>query len=184
MTCRPSPPSINDRSSQRAWSVLEMMIALSIASIVFAAVASISLFTARSFVAMGNYADLDRASRNALDVMSRDIRQAQHLTSYTSTRLDFTNADGTTFYYSYNSNLAKLTRVYDGVSTVMLTNCDYLTFNISQRNPSNNFTFYPASANRPDLVKLIDLSWKCSRQILGAKVNTESVQTAKIVMRN
>jgi hypothetical protein len=30
----------------------------------------------------------------------------------------------------------------------------------------------------------VDVSWKCSRQILGEKVNTESVQTAKIVMRN
>jgi len=28
------------------------------------------------------------------------------------------------------------------------------------------------------------VSWKCSRTILGAKINTESVQTAKIVLRN
>jgi hypothetical protein len=31
---------------------------------------------------------------------------------------------------------------------------------------------------------MIDVSWKCSREILGAKINTESVQTAKIVIRN
>ncbi len=184
MICCLASTRFNARRSMLAWSVFEMLIAMSIASIVFAAVASVSLFTARSFVAMGNYADLDRASRNALDVMSRDIRQAQHLTGYSSSRLDFTNLDGSTFSYIYRSNSTTLTRVYGGVATILLTNCDYLTFNISQRNPSNNFTFYPATTNRPDLAKLIDLSWKCSRQILGAKVNTESVQTAKIVMRN
>ena len=31
--------------------------------------------------------------------------------------------------------------------------------------------------------KLIKLNWTCSRTILGQAVNTESVQTAKIVMR-
>ncbi len=184
MSCRLSSARCHASRSQLAWSLLEMLIAISIASIIFAAVASVSLFTARSFVAMGNYADLDRASRNALDVMSRDIRQAQHLTGYSAGRLDFTNANGMAFSYIYSSNSATLIRDYGGVRTVLLTNCDFLTFNISQRNPSNNFTFYPADPNRPDLAKLIDLSWKCSRQILGAKVNTESVQTAKIVMRN
>ena len=31
--------------------------------------------------------------------------------------------------------------------------------------------------------KVIDLSWVCSRSILGQKANTESVQTARIVIR-
>ena len=35
-----------------------------------------------------------------------------------------------------------------------------------------------------DRCKLVDLNWRCSRQILQQKVNTESVQTAKIVIRN
>ncbi|MEJ2010407.1 MAG: hypothetical protein P8Z30_20015, partial [Acidobacteriota bacterium] len=72
---------------------------------------------------------------------------------------------------------------------VLLTNCEYLAFGISQRNPSNEFCFYPATNTTtskldPSLCKLVDVSWKCSREIFGKKVNTESVQTAKIVMRN
>ena len=31
--------------------------------------------------------------------------------------------------------------------------------------------------------KLIAVSWVCSRTILGSKMNTESVQTAKIIIR-
>jgi hypothetical protein len=66
--------------------------------------------------------------------------------------------------------------------TVLLTQCDTLFFDLSQRNPSNNFTFYPISD--PRTAKLVDVTWTCSRQLLQAKVNTESVQTAKIVIRN
>ena len=35
-----------------------------------------------------------------------------------------------------------------------------------------------------DQVKLLDVSWRCSRKVLGQKLNTESVQTSKIVIRN
>ncbi len=182
MTCRLASVRPHACRTQRAWTLLEMLIAITIATMVFAAIGTTTLFTARSFVAMGNYADLDRYSRNALDIMSSDIRQARMLTNFSPTRLDFTNLDGSTFSYYSNANTLK--RVYGGITTVLLTNLDYLSFNISQRNPSNNFTFYPVASGQVKLTKLVDVSWRCSRQILGQKVNTESVQTAKIVIRN
>jgi hypothetical protein len=30
---------------------------------------------------------------------------------------------------------------------------------------------------------VVDVTWKCSRTILGVQANTEAVQTAKIVIR-
>lgn len=48
--------------------------------------------------------------------------------------------------------------------------------------------YFPAinTAGQLDLslCKLIKVYWKCSRNILGQKVNTESVQAAQIVLRN
>jgi hypothetical protein len=48
--------------------------------------------------------------------------------------------------------------------------------------------FFPAtnSAGAYDLsvCKLINMTWKCSRTVLGSKLNTESVQTAQVVLRN
>jgi len=160
----------------------EMMIAVLVGSIVFAAVATLSIFGARSFVAMGNYADLDQASRNALDVMSRDIRQTKALNTFSATKLVFQDTDTNTLTYTYDPSARTLTRLKGTERTILLKQCDYLNFDISQRNPSNQFNFYPASSAAT--AKLIDVSWKCSRTILGAKINTESVQTAKIVIRN
>jgi hypothetical protein len=34
-----------------------------------------------------------------------------------------------------------------------------------------------------DAAKLVQVTWVCSRSILGKKVNTESVQSAKVVIR-
>ena len=63
-----------------------------------------------------------------------------------------------------------------------LAGCDQWTFSMFQRTPTNNWTFYPASDK--SLCKLIQMSWKCSRTILGKKINTEEVMTAEVVLRN
>ena len=163
-------------------SVLEMLVACGLASLVFAATAMLWVFSARSFVALGNYGDLEQASRNALDQMSREIRQTKGLNTYSPTSLTFQDWDNGSLTYVYDSNARTLTRQKNGLNTLLLGQCDYLNFNISQRNPSNNFTFY--AATNASMAKLVDVSWRCSRTILGAKINTESVQTAKIVIRN
>jgi hypothetical protein len=71
-----------------------------------------------------------------------------------------------------------------------LTECDRWDFELYQRTPKSGgtYVFYPATniAGAYDLsiCKLIDMTWKCSRTILGSKANTESVQTAQVVLRN
>jgi len=162
--------------------LVEIMITTAVGSIVLAAVMSVWLYSARSFVAMGNYADLDRVSRNALDQMSREIRSTRSLSYYNSNLLQFVDYDNAPLIYRYAPDSRQLIRRKGTTSQVLLEQCDFLTFHISQRNPSNDFTFYPTTV--PSQAKLIDVSWRCSREILGAKVNTESVQTAKIVIRN
>lgn len=184
------------RRALSAWTVLEMTLTVGIGSIVMAAVMQTSLFTSRSFVAMGNYGDLDRASRNCLDNMTRDIREAKVFGGqfYTTNYLVFTNLDRGFFAYQWDpttKTVSRLTGDFDPAhnrfvnarTTVMLTGCDFFSFRIWLRNPTNGFLF-PYSANTSAIdTKLVDVSWRCTRQIVH-QYNTESVQTAKIVLRN
>ena len=186
MTLHPS--SRKFRRPSAGLTILEMLIALTLVSIVFATVASFAAFTARSFVATGNYADLDRASRNALDALTRDIRESRELTSFTTNKLTLTANDMSIVTFEYSPSKATLTRKQGAESSVLLEQCDFLKFVIYQRKPMAGLQFYPATniagASDPSIAKLIDVSWRCSRKILALKVNTESVQTAKIVIRN
>jgi prepilin-type N-terminal cleavage/methylation domain-containing protein len=176
---------VGAKNACRAMTLVEVMVCAVIGALALAVAMKVWIFTACSFAAMQNYADLDRCSQNALDLMSRDARQSKALVSFTTNSLVFSNLDGSTpatFSYTYNPTAKTLTRVYGSDTKVLLHDCDYLTFAISQRCPSNNFTFY--SVTDPTGAKLIDVAWKCSRQIYGQKVNTESMQSAKIVIRN
>jgi Prokaryotic N-terminal methylation motif len=166
------------------FTLVELMVATGLGTLVLAGIASLTMFTARSFVALANYDELDRTSCHALDTLSTEIRQTRGITSYATNRLVFRDADGLSLTYAWDPSTGVLTREKTNTTTVLLTQCDYLCFNISQRNVSNNFIFYPAATTNLITAKLVDVSWRCSRKILGNKVNTETVQTAKTVIRN
>ena len=177
--------------------LFELLVASTICVLLASAVASFSLFNARSFAALGNYVDLDSRSRPALDKISTDIRQANGCStnfSLSSTNLTLvgTNAVSLLAYtlkYNYDSNKTVLTRTYTdakGAQTeTLLTNCTYFALSYFQRNPSNaTYDVFPVDdPSRPDLCKLIQITWGCSRSTLGKPANTESVQSARVVIR-
>jgi prepilin-type N-terminal cleavage/methylation domain-containing protein len=180
-------------AAQSGLTFIEMMISVVIGASVMAVILWLSIFFARTFMGLQNYDDLNRQGRIAIDIMTRDIRQSEHLISYSSNGtmqlLVFTNLPGSSpsgFSYRYipSTNAhGTLTRTWGAQNTVLLSNIDNLSFALSQRNPSNNFTFYPATD--PADTKLIDVSWICSLPLSGSGLtNTESIQTAEIVVRN
>ena len=67
-----------------AWTLVEMMVVVAIFSICGIALASFSMFGARSFAVLSNYAILDKANRQAMDQLTSEIRNAQKVTSYTT----------------------------------------------------------------------------------------------------
>jgi hypothetical protein len=177
MDCRTT--SINRR--RHGFTLAEFLIASGVGSLSFMVLGALSYHSGRSFVAMVNYADLETRSRNALDTMTREIRQANNLSSYTACNLTFQDFDGQPLTYTYNPDSRELARAKNGTNTTLLTECDSLSFSVFQRNPTNDFNV--VSTTNAALVKLIQLNWKCSRTIFKSKINTESVQSAKIVIR-
>lgn len=167
--------------------LVELLVATAAGLIVMGAFVAVTMNVNSMVKATGNYADLDEYSRNTLDMLSRDVRNASSVnTASSSTNLILENTyTGKQITYTWDgSNL--VTRAYGSASPQMvLTNCNYLDFDYFTRYPLNNLQFTDiTNAINPDEIKLVSVSWRCSRSILGIKMNTESVQTAQIVLRN
>lgn len=179
------------RRAAGAFTFPEVMVGLGIFTICGAALASLFLFGTRSFAAISNYAVLDKANRQAMDTMTREIRSAIMVTSYTTNPATLTllNSDTNTVVYTFNPNTLELQRSVQGSVTnqILLTNCTLLQFELYKRNPSNASytTLFPVATNNwQQEVKVIQLSWKTSMTISPtANVNSENVQTARIVIR-
>ena len=184
-------------SGRAAFTLVELMVASSVGMMVLAAVSFMSLYASRSSIAVINYTDLEAKSRYALDVISRELRQASQVLSYQSSAtlksLTLTNADqGASIVLTYDPAARTLALNKTGqASMTVLTECDRWDFGLYQRTPlvtSTNVFYYPATNSAgtldPKICKLINLSWKCSRLVAAQKLNTESVQAAQFVLRN
>ena len=162
--------------TDRGMTLTEMMVAIAVGSLVLMFMSVVFAGSARCFVATGNYVSMNCGSRNALDKMTREIRRAGNLTAYTTNRLQFTTL-ASTLVYQWDANSHQLTEWQTGSQTnILLTGCDELAFSMYKG------SLTPA-ANVSE-AKAIGVTWKCSRTILGKKMNTEDEQQALIVMRN
>jgi prepilin-type N-terminal cleavage/methylation domain-containing protein len=188
MNCQPALRAVCVRS-ERAFTLVEMMIAVGLASIVLAMVMSVYLFGLRSFAAMDNYAQLCGKSRQALDLMSRDIRQATNVLSINTNlpikSLTLGTYTGTiTYTWDSTAGVLKTIRSNAGVTTTQtnLTGCDQWSFTLYQRTPTANYVFY--TTTDLNLCKLVEMSWRCTRKTLTTSVNREEITTAQVVIRN
>jgi prepilin-type N-terminal cleavage/methylation domain-containing protein len=175
------------KSSRRAFTLVELLVAIAIGSILLIAVMSLTLYSARSFAALTNYVDLDNHSRNALDYVTREVRQADRVMAGSDNhtlRLWVTNPQtgvGNEVVYVYDPDDGTLTRTAGGENRVMLRECFNFAFTYHQRNANSEWEAQPATT--VDSCKQVRMFWECSRSILGARANTESVQSAKVVLR-
>lgn len=177
MECR-----ITSTRRRAGFTIPEVLIASTLALVIGIAIAAFTVFSTRTFVAMGNYTDMNEQSRLALDKMSKDIRQARELTSYSPTNLNFLDVNTNSLQFVYNGTARELQRISGGQTTVLLTNCDSLQFWAYQHTLISN-TFLCYNAATTNSARVITVSWHCSRNILG-KAMSESAEGSEIVMRN
>lgn len=167
--------------------------ATGLASIVLMAILALMLFAGRSFAALVNYVDLDNHSRAALDEMTTEIREADRLVKGDPTLMVFAFSDPLgvkapwLVQYVYDPRARTLARIEGNERRVLLEECDFLRFTFFQRNPTGHgFDLYmtaPAPLVNPDICKAVQMRWVCSRSIMQQAVNTESVQSARVVIR-
>src|SRR5438876_11685457 len=123
-------------ASKRAGSgftLIEVLFSIGVTSLAMAAVATFFLFSTHGFATLFNYVDLDDVNRIAMDQLTRDVRQANSVDSYTvdpitntTNSVTLIDSDGLKLSYTYDRTARSLTRTKSGVSKVVLTECDRL----------------------------------------------------------
>jgi Tfp pilus assembly protein PilW len=164
----------------RAMTIVELMIAVAVGSMILAVVAMVFSNSMRSFALMGNYVAMDRDSQNALDRITREIRRAGSLKTVTADKLVFTKYASTNVFvvFQWDSAAQQLTEWRTGstATNVLLTECESLAFAMQKMSGA------PATSIAD--AKKISVSWNCSRSLLGKKFTTEQMQQAVITVRN
>jgi hypothetical protein len=185
------------KKSRLAFTLAEVLIASTLFGIAGLALGSVYLFSTRTFGALANYATLDQNNRNAMDGMTKEIRECMQIIAVDTNAegnviaIHLINNTGDNVTYSFDSASQDLTRtlVPNGSKVplpaqVLVPNCQILSFTVGQRTPDNtNFDTYPWTPGSS--IQVLDMTWKAWKRIPGTQVGTsEEIQTAHVVIRN
>jgi hypothetical protein len=137
--------------------------------------------------------DLSSTSKNALDRIGQEVRNAKRVQSCSATQLVLrvppptgTNDDTVTFGYDTGNQKLIRTLVTSGgarETKVLLTGCTNFQFSVYTRVPSNSNYGLNATWSTNE-AKVVQMQWACVRKLTGDKNTVEAQVSSKIVIRN
>jgi prepilin-type N-terminal cleavage/methylation domain-containing protein len=170
------------RAGRAGFTLVELLIASGLSGLLLVVLLSLSLYTARGFASVTNSIDLNARSRLAIDRIGQKLRQASAVQSYSPTSVTVTYS-GQPLTYSYNPDQRTLVENEAGVSRTLVENCEELRFAFYKRNPvGNSFNQFPVVTSASE-AKAIQVSWLCSRTLVGLKSGAAEMVSAKVVLR-
>ena len=182
--------SSSSSTAQCGMTIIQTVVALGLSTMVAGAIMALFLFGLRSFDAMSNYTQMDANSRQSVDLMLREIRQATSVvssqTNTSSTILTLANTNASpaiTNTFTWTKDTRLLTWAQTGQSTrTLLSGCNSWSYTFYLRNADSNGNFYVTAD--PTQCKLINMSWACTRTNKSNLLNSEAIVTAEVVLRN
>lgn len=169
---------IRDRA-KRGFTLTEVLVTLTLSGMVLAASTGSLLFLAKSSRGMGNYQEMNLASRFTLEEFASDARMTVDVVTATTTTvsLEVYNSLGTTtsVSYAYDAAAGTFTRTVDGVTKVLLEDVEELELKY--------FTLRRDPTTTPLEVKEIQLQAVMRRNALSI-ANTNEIISARFMMRN
>jgi prepilin-type N-terminal cleavage/methylation domain-containing protein len=178
----PAGPT-SDRRVRRGFTLVEVLIATTLASILTLACLTSFLYTIRGERSLANYGEMNQKARVLLEQMGRDFRSAGDVPAggYSTTSVTLkvpTDTTGTawqTVVWAYDAAHSQITRTdATGTAKVYASNvasCSFSYYNTSGNTPSNDVE-----------VKQIQLSMRMLRSVESAQTS-EYVISAQFTLR-
>jgi hypothetical protein len=161
--------------------LVEFLVGSAVLVIAASSIAAVYIYFLRSFAGLENHMTMSTQGRAALDRFSRDIRQAELVASTTTNQLILRTGTNITRFL-YDPDAKTVTRTADGKTETLLTGCASWKYEMFMRVPKSGTSELYVATN-PASCKVLQLSWTCTRSILGTRLNVQDEQAAKIVIR-
>jgi len=180
-----TPSPVRKRAG--GFTLVEVMISASLATVILTAVLSMFLFLGRSSANIINYAEMESQARRGLEFFAQDTRQSSDL-AWNSTSSITLTVGASTIDYVFNSGTGEFTRTMGGVTTVLLEGITTFTF--------SGYKITGATVDTSDLstaakrsaasgvTKQIQIYIEVARNSVTAVQATNTVLSARYILRN
>jgi len=171
---------------QRGFTLVEVMIAAGLSAFILAAVLSSFLFMGRSGANLGNYSDMERQARTALETFAEEVRQASSISYISNTSVVIT-VNSTAIGYGYDSSTGTFWRKTATTSRALITGVVAGTFSFKAFNVAGSELPLSSSAELTAAgsdTKQLQISMEASRTSQTVATATNLVLSARFILRN
>jgi prepilin-type N-terminal cleavage/methylation domain-containing protein len=174
------------RPSAGGFTLLELLVGMSLGSLIMAGVLSTFLFLGRSGANLRNYSDMEAQARKALELFAEDTRQASVVTWVSQNSVILTiDLVSSPIVYTYSAG-SFIRKTNSGTITLLtgITNFEFTAYGISGTAIAD---FYSTSTLRTmanNTTKQIQIALSASRRTQTVAIATNIVLSARYVLRN
>lgn len=189
-TARSRRRILRPRSNQRsaaAFSLVEVVVVMSMMTMILTALFSSWGFIGRSTLGISHYTELNSMGRTGLEIFARDIRRARDIEegfSSSGMTLIMVNDDNTSspVKYEYEAATKRLVRRDGSSATAVFEDVEQLQLSYFQteRDPMTDEVLF--ATNSLD-ARLVQLELRMARQVQG-RDTTQNIISARYIMRN
>lgn len=180
MVCNPTSCG----KGRAAFTLAEYLVATSIGLLVIAAALVLWGFATKTCASLFGYVELSSASKNTLDRVSQQVRNAKRIISCSETQLVIIDPDGKTNRLTYDAGRRSLVSNRGGAAATLLQECTNFQFRVYQRTPIPGSYELFTNGWSTNTAKVVQMQWVCSRAVTGDKGVVESQVSSKVVLRN
>lgn len=166
-----------------AFTLVEYMVAMSIGMIVLGAACVLWGYASMTCAGLLNYAELSMSSKNALENISREIRNAVGVQSFSASQLVLIDPSRQPVTLTYDSARQTLTRTRGTEQKTLLQGCSSFQFRVFQRVPAYASDTLSDAAST-NTAKVVQMQWTCARKLTGDKQTVENLVSSKVVIRS
>ena len=173
------------RASARGFTLVEMMVGATLASIILAATLGTFLFLGRSGANLRNYNDMEAQARKSLEIFAEDTRQASSVIWASSESVTLiVNASSIVYTHAAGN----FTRKTASSTTTLLSGISTGTFQFSAYDINGtaitDFSTVAARTTANNSTKQIQISLSAARKTQTVAKATSIVLSARYVLRN
>jgi Tfp pilus assembly protein PilW len=169
-------------STIKGFTLPEVLVASLLATMIFGLAAVMAIHFSYGTRASENYYTFEQEGQFALDVFSRDVRQAFGVASNSTTMVALTGTNASVIVFAYKADAKQFIRTAMGQNQVLLNNCLNLHFSYYQRSPTNGvYDQFPAGSAAT--TKIVEISWYNGVQNPNGLYNSADFQSSKVVIR-
>jgi len=181
-----------------AFTIVELIVAMALSSLVMAGVLSTYLHIARTGYRTSDYTEMEAQSRRALEVFARDVRSANSIVWNSTTRITLTvptsTVDTQTYVYRFNTDAGTFSRTCTSAGTppeILISGIEPSSIGLrGYKLTTDPVTKYPNPVDMSNLTqasvdtKQLQLTLHLSRERTTLARTTGNVISARFILRN